>query len=44
MLSLKSNKNKTKKVNTTRLSPVKRFLYSYIASLHTIFFQDGKVS
>jgi hypothetical protein len=44
LLSFKSNKNKTKKVNTDGLSPVKRFLYSHIAKLHTFFFQDQQVS
>jgi hypothetical protein len=37
-------KTKPKKVNTTGLPPVKRFLYSHIVRLHTFFFQDGKVS
>jgi hypothetical protein len=44
LLSYKSNKNKPKKVNTTGLPPVMRFLYSHIARLHTFFFQDGQVS
>jgi hypothetical protein len=44
MLSCKSKKNKTNKVKTTGLPPVKRFLYSHIARLHTLFVQDGHVS
>jgi hypothetical protein len=44
LLSFKSNENKTKKVNTTGLTPVKCFIYSHIAKLHTFFFKDGQVS
>jgi hypothetical protein len=44
LLSIKSNENKTEKVNTTGLPPLKHFLYSHIARLHTFFFQDGQVS
>jgi NAD-specific glutamate dehydrogenase len=43
LLSFKSNENKTEKVNTTVLPPVKCFLYSHIARLRTFFLQDGKV-
>jgi hypothetical protein len=39
----RARKTKLKKVNTTRLAPVKRFLYSHIARLHNFFFQDGQV-
>jgi hypothetical protein len=38
LLSSNSSKNKTKKVNTTGLPPIKRFLYSHIARLHTFLF------
>jgi hypothetical protein len=41
---LQEQKNKTKKVKSTGLPPVKRFLYSHIARLHTLFVQDGHVS
>jgi hypothetical protein len=44
LLSYKSNENKTEKVNTTGLPPVKRFLYSHKARLRTFFFQYGQVS
>jgi hypothetical protein len=44
LLSSKSNENKTEKINTTRLPPVKRFLYSHIARLFTLLLQDGKMS
>jgi hypothetical protein len=44
LLSSKSNENKTEKVNTTGLPPIKRFLYSHIARLCTLLFQVGKVS
>jgi hypothetical protein len=40
----RATKTKLGKVNTTELPPVKRFLYSHIARLHTFLFQDGKVS
>jgi hypothetical protein len=40
----RATKIKLGKVNTTELPPVKRFLYSHIARLRTLFFQDGKVS
>jgi hypothetical protein len=43
LLSSKSNENKTKKINTTRLPPVKLFLYSHIARLFTLLLQDGQV-
>jgi hypothetical protein len=44
LVSFKSDENKTKKVNTTGLPPVKRFLYSHKARLRTFFFQYGQVS
>jgi hypothetical protein len=37
LLSHNNNENKTKKVNTTGLPPVKRILYSHIARLHYLF-------
>jgi hypothetical protein len=44
LLSSKNNENKTEKVNTTGLPPIKRFLYNHIARLRTFFFPDGQVS
>jgi hypothetical protein len=44
ILSFKSKENKTKKVKTTGLPPVKCFLYSHIARPRTLFLQDGQVS
>jgi hypothetical protein len=44
LLSSKSNENKTEKVNTTGLPPVKRFLYSHIARPFTLLIQAGQVS
>jgi hypothetical protein len=44
LLSFKSNKNKTEKVNTTGLPPVKGFIYGHIARIYTFLFQDGQVS
>jgi hypothetical protein len=44
ILSFKSKENKTEKVKTIGLPPVKRFHCSHIARIHTLFLQDGKVS
>jgi hypothetical protein len=44
LLSHKINENKTKKVNTTGLPPVKRFIYSHISRLFTLLLQYGQVS
>jgi hypothetical protein len=38
ILSWESKQNKTEKVKTIGLPSVKRFLYSHIARLHTLFF------
>jgi hypothetical protein len=37
-------KTKLEKVNTTGLPPVKRFLFSHVATLFTLLLQEGKVS
>jgi hypothetical protein len=44
LLSSKSNENKTEKVNNTGLPPIKRFIYSHVARLFTLFIQEGQVS